>query len=258
MNDLVYILVLAIVVTIHEFGHYFSARLMGVKVRRVQLFFFTWYSFKPRPSTSGGLSWRDTEYSIGWLPFGGYTSYYVNPYGRIGDKDVYYNTKRAWRRFLISIAGVLFNLLTAIVIYTVIIMMSDTGSDVGFLQELSASLEFVGLTIMSTFSRIMSMFGLHLGEMSLSSANYSVVAAFVNTAYEYPLLIDIADLSCVLALINILPIPPLDGGQALFDLYEMFTGRQPGERFKKMASIIGSIIFILVFWILPMISRIKL
>ena len=48
MNDLVYILVLAIVVTVHEFGHYTMARLMGVKVKRMQIFFSTVYAFKPQ------------------------------------------------------------------------------------------------------------------------------------------------------------------------------------------------------------------
>ena len=91
LNDLIYILVLAVVVTIHEFGHYPFARLIHVKVLRVQLFFFTWYTFKPKPSMTEGLSWRDTEYSIGFLPFGGYTSYAVSPYSTVGDGSYYYN-----------------------------------------------------------------------------------------------------------------------------------------------------------------------
>jgi len=255
LNDLIYILVLAVVVTIHEFGHYTFARLIHVKVLRVQLFFFTWYTFKPKPSMTEGLSWRDTEYSIGFLPFGGYTSYAVSPYSTVGDGSYYYNSKRAWQRFLTSIAGVLFNLLTALVIYAIIISMSDMSSSTGFMHELSAAFEFVGITVMNMFSNILGMFGIQGGSFSISLDNYMLIQSFVNTASEYPILMYIADLSCVLAIINILPIPPLDGGQALFDLYEMFTGRQPGEKFKRVAVWVGSIIFILVFWILPIIRR---
>ncbi len=229
---------------------------MGVKIQRVQLFFFTWYTFKPRPSTSGKASWRDTEYSIGWLPFGGYTSYAVSPYASIGDKSVYYNSKRAWQRFIISIAGVLFNLLTALIIYMMIIGMSDVGSEVGFMHELSASFEFVGYTVMGMFSNILGMLGMSGSDITISSENFALIQSFNETAMQHSFLMYIADLSCVLAIINILPIPPLDGGQALFEIYEMITGREPNANFKRIASIVGSIVFIILFWILPMIRRV--
>lgn len=260
MNDLVYILALAIVVTIHEFGHYFSARLMNVKVQRVQLFFMSWFTYKPKPSKKQNrtrTSWRDTEYSIGFLPFGGYTTFFVNPYGKIGDKDVYYNTKRAWRRFLISIAGVLFNVLTAVIIYIVIIMMSYKSGSFDFGNDISAAFEFINYNITYTISNVMSMLGVHLESSGFSGSNIDLIQSYINTAYDYSFLMYLANLSCILAMINILPIPPLDGGQALFDVYEMFTGRQPNAKFKKVASWIGSIAFIIIFWILPMISRIK-
>jgi len=260
MNDLMYILLLAIVVTIHEFGHYFCARLMNVKVQRVQLFFMSWFTYKPKPSKTisrSRTSWRDTEYSIGFLPFGGYTTFFVNPYGKIGDKDVYYNTKRAWRRFMISIAGVLFNILTAIIIYMVIILMSHNGASFESGNYLSATFEFISSNITYTISGVMSMLGVHLEPTGFSGSNVEMLQAYFDTALNYEFLMQLANLSCILAMINILPIPPLDGGQALFDLYEMFTGRQPNAKFKKVASWIGSIAFIIIFWILPMISRIK-
>ena len=48
-----------------------------------------------------------------------------------------------------------------------------------------------------------------------------------------------AFLSIILAFMNILPIPALDGGHVLFLLYEMFTGRKPSERFLVVAEYIG-------------------
>ena len=53
-----------------------------------------------------------------------------------------------------------------------------------------------------------------------------------------------AFLSIILAFMNILPIPALDGGHVLFLLYEMITGRKPSERFLIYAEYIG--IFILI------------
>jgi len=46
-------------------------------------------------------------------------------------------------------------------------------------------------------------------------------------------------LSIVLAFMNILPIPALDGGHVLFTLYEMITGRKPGDKFMEYAQMVG-------------------
>jgi len=51
-------------------------------------------------------------------------------------------------------------------------------------------------------------------------------------------------LSLMLAFINILPIPALDGGHVAFLIYEMVTGRKPGEKFLEYAQIIGMILLL--------------
>ena len=49
-------------------------------------------------------------------------------------------------------------------------------------------------------------------------------------------------LSIILAFMNILPIPALDGGHVLFLLYEMITGRKPSEKFLEYAQIVGMVV----------------
>jgi regulator of sigma E protease len=49
-------------------------------------------------------------------------------------------------------------------------------------------------------------------------------------------------LSIILAFMNILPIPALDGGHVLFLLYEIVTGRKPSEKFLEYAQIVGMVI----------------
>ncbi len=94
------VVALVILVTVHEFGHYFFARIFGIKVNRFYLFFNPWFSLlkydpmkgtlqvlakddnhslatfqvsKPRqPRPDGKPTWRDTVYGLGWLPLGGY------------------------------------------------------------------------------------------------------------------------------------------------------------------------------------------
>jgi regulator of sigma E protease len=57
--------------------------------------------------------------------------------------------------------------------------------------------------------------------------------------------------SIILAFMNVLPIPALDGGHALFILYEMITGRKPSDKFMEYAQIVGMIImFGLMFYAL--------
>lgn len=51
-----------------------------------------------------------------------------------------------------------------------------------------------------------------------------------------------AFLSIILAFMNILPIPALDGGHVMFTLWEMVTGKKPGDKFMERAQLIGMII----------------
>jgi regulator of sigma E protease len=53
-----------------------------------------------------------------------------------------------------------------------------------------------------------------------------------------------AFLSIILAVMNILPIPALDGGHVAFLLYEMITGRKPGDKFMEYAQITGMVILL--------------
>ncbi|HQK98823.1 MAG TPA: site-2 protease family protein, partial [Bacteroidia bacterium] len=57
---------LAILVTLHELGHFLAARAFGIKVEKFFLFFDAW-GVKLFSVTKG-----ETEYGIGWLPLGGY------------------------------------------------------------------------------------------------------------------------------------------------------------------------------------------
>ena len=56
-------------------------------------------------------------------------------------------------------------------------------------------------------------------------------------------------LSVILAVMNILPIPALDGGHVLFLLVEIVTGRKPGDKFMTYAQMVGmAILFALLLY----------
>ncbi|MEG0789444.1 MAG: RIP metalloprotease RseP [Alistipes sp.] len=106
-----------ILVGIHEAGHFFMARIFKIRVEKFYIFFDPWFSlFKFKRG--------DTEYGVGWLPLGGY----VKIAGMIDEsmdkeqmkqpmKTDEFRAKPAWQRFLVMIAGVVMNVLLAIVIY---------------------------------------------------------------------------------------------------------------------------------------------
>lgn len=53
-----------------------------------------------------------------------------------------------------------------------------------------------------------------------------------------------AFLSIILAIMNVLPIPALDGGHVMFLLFEMITGRKPGDKFMEYATIVGMVLLL--------------
>ena len=112
-------LAISLLVLLHEGGHFFFAKLFGVRVEKFYIFFdwkFSLFKFKPKNS--------DTEYGIGWLPLGGYCKIA----GMIDEsfdteqmkqpvKEYEFRAKPAWQRLLIMIGGVLVNFLLALFIY---------------------------------------------------------------------------------------------------------------------------------------------
>ncbi|MBQ3237680.1 MAG: RIP metalloprotease RseP [Bacteroidaceae bacterium] len=115
------ILSLTILVVVHEMGHFIFARIFGVRVERFSLFFGKpLLRYKPKRS--------ETEYVVGWLPFGGY----VELSGMIDEslnveqmkqppQPWEFRTKPAWQRLLIMIGGVCFNLIFACLLYAMIL-----------------------------------------------------------------------------------------------------------------------------------------
>ena len=84
-----------------------------------------------------------------------------------------------------------------------------------------------------------------------STGAYKSVGSFVAIGQVFPsswnwlqFLYILALLSIMLGVMNLLPIPALDGGHIVFCLYEMFTGRKPSDRFLMVAQMIGMVLLI--------------
>ncbi len=117
------VLSLSILVVLHEFGHYITAKWFGCRVEKFYLFFNPYFSLVKKKI-------GETEYGIGWLPLGGY----VKISGMIDesmDKDAMklppqpheFRSKPAWQRLIIMLGGIIVNVLLAFIIYAMVLFV---------------------------------------------------------------------------------------------------------------------------------------
>ncbi|WP_143310372.1 RIP metalloprotease RseP [Chitinophaga vietnamensis] len=82
-------------------------------------------------------------------------------------------------------------------------------------------------------------------KMSESLGGFGSIAKLFPEMWDWGMFWELtAFLSIILAFMNILPIPALDGGHVLFLLYEIITGRKPSEKFLEYAQIVGMVILL--------------
>src|SRR3954471_15166857 len=121
IKTLQFILSFSILVTLHELGHFVTARIFKCRVEKFYLFFNPGFSL-----------WKkqigETEYGIGWLPLGGY----VKISGMIDEsmdkeqmklppQDWEFRSKPAWQRLIIMVGGVTVNVILGILIYAMVL-----------------------------------------------------------------------------------------------------------------------------------------
>lgn len=117
---------LSLLIFIHELGHFAAARLFGIRVDKFYLFFDAYdrrlFRFKI----------GDTEYGMGWLPFGGYCKI-SGMIDESTDADSLqhepqpyeYRSKPAWQRFIVIAAGVFMNLVVGIFIFAMLLFSRE-------------------------------------------------------------------------------------------------------------------------------------
>ncbi len=117
-----FIVAIGVLVTVHEFGHFWVARKLGVKVLRFSVGFG-----KPLLMKRAGPD--QTEYVVAAIPLGGYVKMLDEREAPVDDAELdrAFNRKSVWRRFAIVAAGPAFNFLFAIVAYYLIFLAGISG-----------------------------------------------------------------------------------------------------------------------------------
>jgi regulator of sigma E protease len=119
------ILGLSILVTLHEFGHFITAKWFKMRVEKFYLFFDFLF---PVPTVLNFALFKkkvgDTEYGLGWFPLGGYVSI-AGMIDETQDAETLakdpepweFRAKPAYQRLIVMLGGVIVNVITGVVIF---------------------------------------------------------------------------------------------------------------------------------------------
>lgn len=110
MTILLFILVLVVLIVVHELGHFFAAKFFKMRVDEFGIGY---------PPKAYGIKRGETEYTLNWLPFGGF----VKIFGEDGVDGVpeprSFVTKPKWQQALVLVAGIAMNLLLAYLLLSI-------------------------------------------------------------------------------------------------------------------------------------------
>lgn len=121
---LAFLITIGVLVAIHEYGHFWVARKLGVKVLRYSIGFG-----KPLWTYVSKKDPDQTEYVVAAIPLGGYVRMVDEREGDVPEEDLprAFNRQVVWKRFLIVLAGPMANFLFAILAYALMFMVGVQG-----------------------------------------------------------------------------------------------------------------------------------
>ena len=123
---IIFIVVLSVLVLIHEGGHFFAAKRIGVWVEEFGL---------GLPPRAWGKKVGDTIYSLNWLPFGGFVRLHgENLEDTISNPKVAFLHKGKLARAFVIVAGVFMNLVLALVAFSVFYTFAGVPRDLGYVK----------------------------------------------------------------------------------------------------------------------------
>ena len=121
MSWLLAFLGFAVLIILHELGHFFAAKAVGMRVERFSLFF---------PPLLGRIRRGETEYAIGAIPLGGYVKITgMNPAEEIPPEHAHraYYRQPVWKRIFVISAGPAVNIVLAFLILWALIWANGIG-----------------------------------------------------------------------------------------------------------------------------------
>jgi len=139
LGGITFVVVFAGIILIHELGHFIVSRLVGIEVEEFGI------GFPPRAVKL--FRWKGTDFTLNWIPLGGF-----NKIKGEDDPNIPGGMAAAnpWKRILVLLAGVTMNLLTAVLVYTILfsqVGIPDKNSAVVSVVESGSPAEIAGLKV---------------------------------------------------------------------------------------------------------------
>ncbi len=120
---IIFLVVIIVLVVAHELGHFFLAKLFGVRVDEFGI------GYPPRAKKL--FHWKGTLFSLNWLPFGGFVKIFgeeIEGAEKGSESSGSFAYQKLWKRLLILVGGILANIILAIVLYTLSFSIGFIGS----------------------------------------------------------------------------------------------------------------------------------
>lgn len=231
---LAFLFVFTIVVLAHEFGHFIAARRLGINVYEFSIGF----PFSPRVATL--FKYKGTEFTLRLLPLGGFVSFSRDD----GSESQEFLKEGRWKRAIVASAGSIANFALAFLIFIAVFIV---GKNLSLLDALVESLVTIKAVFTGTIHFLMSLFS---GSGSMDSLSgpigIAVMAGKAVDAGVMSLLYFTGFLSLSLGILNLLPLPALDGGHLVILAIETLKRRPLNQRTYQIVGLAGISLFLIL------------
>lgn len=248
-NVACFLAITTVLVTVHELGHYFMARWTGLKVEV--------FSIGLGPEIIGRTDRAGTRWKLGIVPLGGYIRMFGEQSGHRPDgtppaeaqgapRPLLFEEASLGRRAAVAAAGPAANFALSFVVLAVLLLVVGRPASVGAsLPEAALWLVWraVELTWGLTAETLQALWqfatGVNAGQDFIGPIRLAQVSGEVAHQGLLMFLGLVAIISANLAVMNLLPIPSLDGGHLLFYLAEALRGRPIAAQAQTFATQLG-------------------
>ena len=234
VSAIAFVVVFTVVVLVHELGHFVVARMLGVKVYEFSIGF----PFSPRLCTF--YRHRETVFTLRLLPLGGFVSF--SQEGHAEDEE-FFEISRLKRAIIMS-SGSLFNMAFALLLFVPVFMV---GKHLHVADAAMLSLKTVWEILSGTIAFLVRIVSGHGGTESLSGpVGIAVLAGKAASKGFLHLFFFSGVLSMSLGIMNLLPLPALDGGQIFMLSLEWLFRRPLGVKAHQLINTVGLALFVIL------------